>query len=81
MRQTAWRIDFTEYERGWGSRPSGYNLYAEKALATAAYDEHWAGYSNGEAPDYYIHASSPKLVELTVREALVLGELNSCSFG
>lgn len=80
MRETAWRIDFTEYERGWGSRPDGFTLYATKALADEAFRAHWDAYPDGEAPDYYIHASHPREVNLTVQQSRTMGDLNSCPF-
>ena len=81
MRETAWRIDFTEMERGWGSRPMGYTLYASEELARLAYTAHWAEYGEEAVPEYYIHASEPRFVQLTVQEAKVMGDLNSCPFG
>ncbi len=81
MRATAWRIDFTEMERGWGSRPDGYCLFATQELAKAALKEHWTRYPEGAAPDYYIHASEPRLVQLTVHESKTMGGLSSCPFG
>lgn len=80
MRATAWRIDFTEMERGWGSRPLGYTLYATEAAARLAYKAHWAQYTDKTAPDYYIRASEPRLVPLTVHESRTMGGLSSCPF-
>lgn len=75
-----WRIDFTEFERGWGSRPDGYILFKAKAAAEAYYEEHWSSYPAGPAPDYYIHAERPRLVEFTAAETAKLGDRGSHHF-
>lgn len=69
MKETAWRIDFTEMERGWGSRPMCYRLYTTEAAARLAYKAHWAEYTEEAVPEYYIHASEPRFVQLTVHES------------
>ena len=69
-----WRIDFTEFERGWGSRPDGYALFKTKEAAQAHFDHHWESYPDGPVPDYYIHASEPRLVEFTAAEAAKLAD-------
>lgn len=63
-----WRIDWTEYERGWGSRPDGYTLYVRKVDADHAYNNMMDD-RGGEVPDWYMNASLPRLVDLTVRQA------------
>lgn len=80
MRTEAWRIDYTEFERGWVSRYDGYSLFATRELAKDSYETHWASYPDGPAPDYYIHASEPRKVELTVKEASVMGNSNHVAF-
>lgn len=80
MRTEAWRIDYTEYECGWGSRSEGYSLFATQELAKDSYKKHWDRYPDGEAPNYYIHASQPRKVELTVKEATVMGDNSYAAF-
>lgn len=64
--KAAYRINWTEYERGWGSRPDGYTLCRDREAAETRIKEHWAKYpprSQG-VPDYYIAPSDPFLVEI-----------------
>lgn len=62
MADAVWRIDWTEYERGWGSRPDGSTYYETKAEADAAHDKAIEG-RGVVAPDYYVNPSRPYLSE------------------
>lgn len=62
-----YRIDWTEYERGWGSRPDGSTFYATKEDAEAAYAAAFQG--RGErTPDCYSNPSRPCLVPIAGSE-------------
>ena len=57
-------IQWTEYERGWGTRPDGRSYYSSKEDAMKAYHKAFEGRdSHGPAPDEYTNPSEPFLVE------------------
>lgn len=62
-----YEIVWTEMERGWGSRQLGRTLYSSKSEAERALEEHWAEHPDGPVPDYYIHGSTPKLIEVSAQ--------------
>lgn len=65
MIKAAYRVEWTEYERGWGQRPDGVSYYATKELADKCIREYDEKYNNeDEVPDCYTKAGSPKLVEV-----------------
>lgn len=53
-----WAVDWTEYERGWGSRPAGTTYYESQAEADQACREAVAG-RDGPAPDVYLQPGAP----------------------
>ena len=76
----AYQIDYTEYERGWGSKPDGASLHPTKESADAHIVAHWAKYPDrkfGDAPDYYIAPGTPRLVEITEAQATALAASES----
>lgn len=73
MIRAVYQIDWTEYERGWGSKPDGYSRFLTKEAALAMiqrnHEANEAGRKPGQmAPDYYVKASDPWLVEVTEEE-------------
>lgn len=72
---TAYKIDWTEYERGWGSRPDGTTLHNSKEIADAYIDdfiiEQTKRYGK-TAPDEYTSPGTPELIEINeeIHEAL-----------
>jgi len=56
-----YRVYFTEYERGWGSRPDGHKDFDD-------FKEYADNYNSRNdlpiAPDWYMTASDPQLVDL-----------------
>ncbi len=68
----AYRIDFTEFESGWGQRPDGSKLYASKADAEAGSDEfvkQQREYLKGNPGGDYSVPGTPYMVEITKEEA------------
>jgi hypothetical protein len=73
MIRAVYQVDWTEYERGWGSKPDGYSRFLTKEAAAAMiqknHEANEAGRKPGQgAPDYYVQASEPFLVEVTEEE-------------
>jgi len=60
----AYKIEWTEYECGWGSRPDGYSYHATKELAKAYVDDYWKDMPK-ETPDEYSRPSEPVLEEVS----------------
>ena len=66
MIQAAYKIHWTEYERGWGSRPDGTQVFKTKELAEQKIKEFFAKRKNdGHVPDEYSNPSDPILFEIT----------------
>ncbi len=64
----AYKIEWTEYERGWGSRPDGTSYHLSKEDALKCIEEHWErekAMNGDETPDEYSSPSDPILVEVT----------------
>lgn len=62
-------VDWTEYERGWGSRPDGTTVHASEEAANAYINDYNAKWNNLDyVPDEYSQAGIPRLIE--VNEAL-----------
>jgi hypothetical protein len=59
-----YKVEWTEYERGWGYRPDGETYYISKDLADKAIKDYWAKMPE-EVPDIYSKPSDPVLVEVT----------------
>ena len=65
--RVAYRVHYTEYERGWGSRPDGHKDFEGSDALTEAKkhaDEFNAQNTAPSAPDWYMTASEPQLVDL-----------------
>jgi hypothetical protein len=54
---TAYRINWIESERGWGTRPDGYSLHVSEAEAKRYVDEYWDGMPD-DPPDEYSRPDS-----------------------
>lgn len=61
-----YRIRYTEYERGWGSRPDGFRDFDILDEAKAAADAFNAQNTAPTAPDWYMVASEPVFVDADV---------------
>lgn len=59
-----YRVYFTEYERGWGSRPDGHKDFDDIKSAKEYADKFNSKNDLPIAPDWYMTASSPVLVDL-----------------
>lgn len=59
----SWRVDFTEYERGWGSRPDGFKLFETEEAALEFQRAFNAKNDKPVAPDWYMIAETPRKVK------------------
>lgn len=63
-----YRVDWTEYERGWGQRPDGSSLHPNIEEAKKAIKEHWDREKernpSGRTPDWYVKPGKPYMVEV-----------------
>jgi len=65
--RAAYRVFYTEYERGWGSRPDGHKDFEGPTALTEARQhtkEFNAKNTSETVPDWYMTASDPVLVDL-----------------
>lgn len=60
---TAYAVNWTEYERGWGSRPDGHTLHGSKAHAEQHIRDHMANMPI-KAPDEYSLPGDPFAVDV-----------------
>lgn len=63
--KAAVRVDWTEYERGWGSRPDGTSLHRDMETAIAFIRERTAHHTQAVAPDEYSAPGEPRIVEVS----------------
>jgi len=61
-----YRIYYTEYERGWGSRPDGHDDFNTFGEAVAAADAFNSKNTAPRTPDWYMVASQPVLVDADI---------------
>jgi len=61
-----YRVRYTEYERGWGSRPEGFNDFDTLVEAEKCRDDFNAKNTEATAPDWYMVASNPVFVDADV---------------
>ena len=69
--RTAYRVYYTEFERGWGSRPDGYKDFEgddAHAQATKHCEDFNAKNTETVAPDWYMIAETPVMVDLDLEE-------------
>lgn len=59
-----YRVVLWEYERGWGSKPFTHSDFDTKEEALAYMNNENAKNTSPTAPDYYIAAHDPVLVDL-----------------
>lgn len=60
-----YRIQWTEYERGWGCRPDGETYHCSREDADKYIKDYWAKMPDGPAPYEYSAPGTPTLVEVT----------------
>lgn len=66
-RNTVVAINWTEYERGWGSRPDGHTFHLTFEAANDYITKYWARQpdkKNGVAPDEYSAPGEPFSIEV-----------------
>lgn len=61
--KTAVRVDWTEYERGWGTRDDGTSLHRDMEAAQA-FILKLTGDRSGPVPDEYSSPGEPRIVEV-----------------
>lgn len=61
-----YRVRYTEYERGWGSRPEGFTDFDTLLEAKTATDAFNALNTESSVPDWYMLASEPVLVDADI---------------
>ena len=59
-----YRVDWTEYESGWGHRPDGSTLHASKELANKYIKDYWDKQPSGPVPYEYTKPGDPYLFEV-----------------
>lgn len=66
----AYKIDWTEYERGWGQRPDGSSLHLTKEAADTYIKEYWDSMPDRSqgVPDDYCAPGTPRFVEVTAEQ-------------
>lgn len=57
------RVEWTEYERGWGQRFDGYSYHLNQEYAEKHIADFVAGKS-GPAPDYYVSPGTPRIIQV-----------------
>lgn len=65
-------VQATEYERGWGSRPDGYVIFASEEQATRFISEDIAGRTKNSVPDYYVDYTKAGWNPITAEEIKIL---------
>jgi hypothetical protein len=59
-----YRVRYTEYERGWGSRPDGFTDFDSFEEADQYYRSYNAQHNTADsAPDWYMVAEEPAFVD------------------
>lgn len=65
MIYAVYKVEWTEYERGWGQRPDGTSYHKSKEDAIKYIQEYDKKYNNEpSAPDCYTKGGSPHLAEV-----------------
>jgi len=64
LKEVKYRVFYTEYEAGWGSRPDGYKDFDEEEDAKKHVKEFNSFNDPLKTPDWYMVASEPKEVIL-----------------
>ena len=63
--KTVIRIDWNEYERGWGQRPDGTSLHRTPEIAEEFVKSFWEKNSEEKAPDEYSAPETGRIVEVS----------------
>lgn len=58
-----YRVRYTEYERGWGSRPDGFKDFDTEQEAIDHQTEYNAQNTSKTVPDWYMIAEKPVFVD------------------
>jgi len=61
-----YRVRYTEYERGWGTRPAGFDDFDTLLEAYASADVFNAQNKAPDAPEWYMKAGEPVFVDADV---------------
>ena len=61
-----YRVRYTEYERGWGSRPEGFDDFDTFEAARKAQERFNSKNTAESAPDWYMIADNPVFVDADV---------------
>jgi len=64
-----YRVRYTEYERGWGSRPEGFDDFDTLEDAQKCTKKFNAGNTSPSVPDWYMVASEPVFVDADVTKS------------
>ena len=64
-----YRVRYTEYERGWGSRPEGFTDFDTLEEAKKAQQKFNAQNTAPSAPDWYMIAENPVFVDADVTKS------------
>jgi hypothetical protein len=72
IKNMAYQVNWTEYERGWGSRPDGSTLHKDEATANKFIDDFYYKQENRFVPDEYDRPGEPFITEINeeIEEAL-----------
>jgi hypothetical protein len=64
-----YRVRYTEYERGWGSRPEGFTDFDSLEEAKEHARKYNAGNTSPSVPDWYMIAENPVFVDADVTKS------------
>jgi hypothetical protein len=64
-----YRVRYTEYERGWGSKPEGFDDFDTLAEAVECQRKFNALNTESTAPDWYMIAEAPVFVDTDVTKS------------
>jgi hypothetical protein len=64
-----YRVRYTEYERGWGSRPDGFDDFDTLKKAEKCRDNFNAKNNKKQVPDWYMIAHDPVFVDADVTKS------------
>jgi hypothetical protein len=64
-----YRVRYTEYERGWGSKPDGFDDFDSLTEAAECQRKFNALNTEATAPDWYMVAEAPVFVDADVTKS------------
>ena len=62
-----YRVEWLEFERGWGHKHSHYTFHKTKALAEKEISDYWDTMPD-DVSDWYLKPMTPVLIEVTEQE-------------